>query len=114
MKDWEKLARACRRYLDAYDDELADDTTLGSVGNDLRIIAIREVQPARVFFPGDTVPAGVWTVAEGVGRVTSPNASTGPRVARFTPKLEVFVPTLSQFHAAVEQARTEREEARRG
>jgi len=45
VKNWEKLARACRRYLDAYNDELADDVTLGSVGNDLRIIAIREVLP---------------------------------------------------------------------
>jgi hypothetical protein len=63
-----------------------------------------------VFFPGDIVPAGVWTVAEGVGRVTSPNASTGPRVARFTPKLEVAVPTLQQFQAAVARARAERPE----
>lgn len=48
MRDWEKLARACRRYLDAYNDEIADDTVLGSVGNDLRIIAIREVLPSGV------------------------------------------------------------------
>lgn len=44
---WEKLARACRRYLDAYSDEPADDTALGSVGNDLRIVATREVSRAR-------------------------------------------------------------------
>lgn len=44
---WEKLARACRRYLDAYQDELADDTSLGSVGNDLRIVAAREVSKVR-------------------------------------------------------------------
>lgn len=43
---WEKLARACRRYLDACEDEPADDV-LGAVGNDLRIISTREVSRAR-------------------------------------------------------------------
>ena len=47
VNGWEKLARACRRYLDAYQDELADDISLGSVGNDLRIISAREVSRAR-------------------------------------------------------------------
>lgn len=47
VSGWERLARACRRYLDAYQDELADDTALGSVGNDLRIVVSREVSRAR-------------------------------------------------------------------
>ncbi|MGW4525151.1 hypothetical protein [Amycolatopsis sp. NPDC004378] len=75
----------------------------------------RKRRAPRVFFPGDTIPGGVWTVAEGPdGRTTSPSCSPGPRIARFTPKLEVFMPTLPQFHAAVERARAEREEAGRG
>lgn len=44
---WEKLARACRRYLDAYADSPAADDVLGAVGNDLRIVAAREVTRAR-------------------------------------------------------------------
>jgi hypothetical protein len=47
ISGWEKLARACRRYLDAYEDEFADDTSLGSAGNDLRIVSAREVSRAR-------------------------------------------------------------------
>lgn len=47
ISGWEKLARACRRYLDAYEDEFADDTSLGSVGNDLRIVSAREVSRVR-------------------------------------------------------------------
>lgn len=44
---WERLARACRRYLEAYDDSPTDDTCLGSVGNDLRIVSAREVSRAQ-------------------------------------------------------------------
>jgi hypothetical protein len=73
----------------------------------------RKRREPRVFFPGDTVPAGVWTVAEGKdGRTTSPACSPGPRTVRFSPKVEVFVPTLTDFRAAV--AGAEREEAGRG
>ncbi len=44
--NWDKLARACRRYLDAFNDEIADDIALGSVGNDLKIVVTRELPSA--------------------------------------------------------------------
>lgn len=106
MRDWEKLARACRRYLDAYNDEIADDITLGSVGNDLRIIAIREVQAApRVFFPGDTVPADVGVMDEtgGGGRRFS-----WDWVADYV-YVETWIPNRAEWQSTVDRARAERE-----
>jgi hypothetical protein len=75
----------------------------------------RKRREPRVFFPGETIPAGVWFVAEGQhGGVTTPALSRGDRTVRVSPKVEVFMPTGSEFRAAVARARAEREEAGRG
>jgi hypothetical protein len=67
--DWEKIARACRRYLDCHSDRTADDIALGSVTNDLRNVVEREIAKLqRVWREGDTEPEGVNHVKGKSGR----------------------------------------------
>lgn len=59
--NWDSIARACRRYLDCFDDPIADNIALGSVSNDLRIIVERE--HAKLRWDGS-----MWTVPEEPGQ----------------------------------------------
>lgn len=95
---------AARRYL-----QMRDTRHFPLPADALPLVA---APPApRVFFPGETLPAGVWFVAEGKhGGVTTPTLSNGDRTVRVSPKLEVFVPTGEEFKAAVDRARAERGE----
>jgi hypothetical protein len=63
--------------------------------------------PARVWFPGDVVPAGTWILNAHNRVVRAPIAI---RVAG-EPVVEAFVPS---WQAAVDRARTEREESSHG
>ncbi|MFC3454042.1 hypothetical protein [Amycolatopsis speibonae] len=170
--NWDKITYACRRYLEVFNDDVADEIALGSLAERLKVVVNGEVPSAatqtaeqaqpeelsvdeiggflygaavtqipmsecddtaralleefviqrrsdddssagspvtetttqpRVFFPGDTVPAGVWALGRG-GLLHEPS-SEGWEV-KAGPQVEVHVPSFpEEWQAAVDRAR---------
>lgn len=77
--------------------------------NRVRAILDRPAPAPRVWFPGDTVPADIWTVNHFGDVLRLGFDAQAPEL-----RVEVPVPSPEEFQAAIDRARAEREETSRG
>lgn len=86
--------------------------SVGSVVDRIRAILDRPAPAARVFFPGDTVPAGTWVMNDSRTETRSivGNPQHDWRVM-FGPCVEIFgLPSPEDWQAAIDRAEAERPE----